>query len=86
MRMLLDAARHWSLAVEGVQSMKNMQRAAIVLIASTLSLGIAASSTAFAADAMHGDAMHKSMKKHKAMMKKDLMHKDSMQKEADPAQ
>ena len=59
-------------------SMKITQRAAIALIASTLSLGIAASSTTFAADAMHGDAMHKTMKKHKAMMKKDLMHKDAM--------
>lgn len=66
--------------------MKKMQRAAIVIVVSTLSLGIAASSTTFAADAMHGDAMHKGMKKHKSMMKKDSMHKDSMQKDADPAQ
>lgn len=67
--------------------MNRVQRAAIVLVASTLSLGIAASSSVFAADAMHGDAMHKGMtKKHKAMMKKDSMHKDSMQKDADPAQ
>jgi pentapeptide MXKDX repeat protein len=65
--------------------MKHSRHAAVLLIASALSIGLAVPSS-FAADAMHGDMMHKGMKKHNGAMKKDSMHKGTMQKDSEPAQ